>query len=103
MPLIINQDNFFPSGILKKDLNNFGPRVGVVYSANDKTVVRSGFGVYYDNLNLNELQFSRLVAPSYGQYSLQPVKTDLSLNADTLFPDLNDIPQFPAPFSMNPG
>ena len=102
VPLIINQDNFFPSGILKKDLNNFGPRVGVVYSANDATVVRSGFGVYYDNLNLNELQFSRLVPPFYGQYSLQPVKTDLSLNADTLFPDLNNIPVFPAPFSMNP-
>jgi hypothetical protein len=102
VPLIINQDNFFPSGILKKDLNNFGPRVGVVYSANDTTVVRTGFGVYYDNLNLNELQFSRLVPPFYGQYSLQPVKTDLSLNADTLFPDLNNIPVFPAPFSMNP-
>ena len=65
-------------------------------------MVRSGFGVYYDNLNLNELQFSRLVPPFYGQYSLQPVKTDLSLNADTLFPDLNNIPEFPAPFSMNP-
>ena len=102
VPLIINQDNFFPAGILKKDLNNFGPRVGLVYSANDTTVVRSGFGVYFDNLNLNELQFSRLVAPFYGQYSLQPVRTDLSLNADTLFPDLNNIPQFPAPFSMNP-
>ena len=102
VPLVINQDNFFPSGILKKDLNNFGPRVGVVYSANDKTVVRTGFGVYYDNLNLNELQFSRLVPPFYGQYSLQPVRTDLSFNADTLFPDLNNIPEFPAPFSMNP-
>src|SRR5580765_12144 len=102
VPLIINQDGYFPEGILHKDLNNFGPRVGLVYSANDATVVRSGFGVYYDNLNLNELQFSRLVPPFYGQYSLQPVKTDLSLNADTLFPDLNNIPVFPAPFSMNP-
>jgi Carboxypeptidase regulatory-like domain/TonB-dependent Receptor Plug Domain len=102
VPLVINQDNFFPEGILKKDLNNFGPRVGVVYSANDKTVVRSGFGVYYDNLNLNELQFSRLVPPFYGQYSLQPTRTDLRFNADGLFPDLNNIPEFPAPFSMNP-
>jgi hypothetical protein len=102
VPLIINQDGYFPEGILKKDLNNFGPRVGLVYSANDKTVVRSGFGVYYDNLNLNELQFSRLVPPFYGQYSLQPVRTDLRYNADVLFPGLNDIPEFPAPFSMNP-
>jgi Carboxypeptidase regulatory-like domain/TonB dependent receptor-like, beta-barrel/TonB-dependent Receptor Plug Domain len=102
VPLVINQDNFFPEGILKKDLNNFGPRVGVVYSVNDRTVVRSGFGVYYDNLNLNELQFSRLVPPFYGQYSLQPTRTDLRFNADGLFPDLNNIPEFPAPFSMNP-
>jgi hypothetical protein len=103
VPLIINQDGFFPAGIVQKDLNNFGPRVGVAYNANDKTVVRTGFGVYYDNLNLNELQFSRLVPPFYGQYSLQPTVTDLRFNADTLFPDLSNIPQFPAPFSMNPG
>src|SRR5947207_1296083 len=102
LPLIINQDNFFPAGILKKDLNNWGPRVGLAYNVNDATVLRTGFGVYYDNLNLNELQFSRLVPPMYGQYSLQPTRTDLSLNADVLFPDLNNIPQFPAPFSMDP-
>src|SRR6267143_2804743 len=78
-----------------------GPWVGLVYSANDRTVVRSGFGVYYDNLNLNELQFSRLVPPFYGQYSLQPTATNLSFNADTLFPDLANIPQFPAPFSTS--
>ena len=102
VPLVINQNGYFPPGILKKDLNNWGPRVGVAYTADSKTVVRSGFGVYYDNLNLNELQFSRLVPPFYGQYSLQPTRTDLSLNVDRLFPDLSGIPQFPAPFSMDP-
>jgi hypothetical protein len=102
VPLIINQDDFFPAGIVQKDLNNFGPRVGVAYNVSDSTVIRSGFGIYYDNLNLNELQFSRLVPPFYGQYSLQPTATDLSFNADRLFPDLSGIPQFPAPFSMDP-
>jgi hypothetical protein len=102
VPLVIPQDNFYPAGILKKDLNNWGPRVGLAYNVNDRTVARTGFGVYYDNLNLNELQFSRLVPPYYGQYSLQPTATDLGFNADTLFPDLNNIPQFPAPFSMDP-
>jgi hypothetical protein len=102
VPLVINQDSFFPAGILQKDFNNWGPRVGLAYNASDKTVVRTGFGVYYDNLNLNELQFSRLVPPMYGQFSLQPTRTDLTFNADTLFPDLNAIPQFPAPFSMDP-
>jgi hypothetical protein len=102
VPLVINQDNFYPAGILQNDLNNFGPRVGVAYNVNEKTVIRSGFGIYYDNLNLNELQFTRLVPPFYGQYSLQPTATDLSFNADRLFPDLSGIPQFPAPFSMDP-
>src|SRR3954468_24071000 len=102
VPLVIQQNNFYPAGILRKDWNNWGPRLGLAYNVNDRTVARTGFGVYYDNLNLNELQFSRLVPPYYGQYSLQPTAADLSLNADTLFPDLNNIPQFPAPFSMDP-
>ncbi|HKF67431.1 MAG TPA: hypothetical protein VKB36_12895, partial [Vicinamibacterales bacterium] len=100
--LIINQNNFYPAGILQKDLNNWGPRIGLAYSANDRTVIRTGFGVYYDNLNLNELQFSRLVPPYYGQYSLTPTATQLNFQVDSLFPDLNGIPQFPAPFSMDP-
>src|SRR5262245_539544 len=102
VPLVVPQDGFYPAGILKKDLNNWGPRVGVAYDLNDRTVLRTGFGVYYDNLNLNELQFSRLVPPYYGQYSLQPTATQLQFQVDTLFPDLNAIPQFPAPFSMDP-
>jgi hypothetical protein len=102
VPLIINQNDFFPAGILQKDLNNWGPRIGAAYNVNDRTVVRSGLGVYYDNLNLNELQFSRLVPPFYGQYSIQPTRTDLRYNIDALFPDLSGIPQFPAPFSMDP-
>ena len=64
-------------------------------------VIRSGFGVYYDNLNLNELQFTRLIPPYDGQSSLNPPATAPIL-VDTLFPDLNNIPQFPAPFSMDP-
>ena len=102
VPLVIQQDNFYPAGILRKDLNNWGPRVGVAYDLNDRTVLRTGFGVYYDNLNLNELQFSRLVPPYYGQYSLQPTATQLQYQVDNLFPGLNEIPQFPAPFSMDP-
>ena len=90
-----------PAGIMEKDLNNLGPRVGVAYNVNDRTVVRGGFGVYYDNLNLNELQFTRLVPPFYGQFSLTPVRT-APLLVDTLFPNLNNIPQFPAPFSIDP-
>jgi hypothetical protein len=101
VPLVIAQDGFYGAGIMKPDLNNFGPRVGVAYNADDRTVVRGGFGVYYDNLNLNELQFTRLVPPFYGQFALTPVRTAPVL-VDTLFPNLDQIPQFPAPFSLDP-
>jgi hypothetical protein len=100
-PLIINQNGFFPPGILQKDLNNYGPRVGGTYNLTERTVVRSGFGVYYDNLNLNELQMTRLVPPFYGQYSITPDKSN-PISVDALFPSLNGIAQFPAPFSIDP-
>jgi Carboxypeptidase regulatory-like domain/TonB-dependent Receptor Plug Domain len=100
-PLIINQDNFYPAGILQPDKNNWAPRLGIAYSVTNRTVIRTGFGVYYDNMNLNELQFTRLVPPFYGNYTLQPDKTS-PLAVDSLFPSLNNIAQFPAPFSVDP-
>lgn len=101
VPLVHQEAHYFPPGILQKDLNNWGPRVGMAYNLTPRTVVRSGFGVYYDNLNLNELQFTRLIPPYYGQFSLNPAVSE-PLQVDTLFPDLNNIPQFPAPFSLDP-
>jgi outer membrane receptor protein involved in Fe transport len=101
VPLVNPQNDAVPAGIVKNDFNNWGPRIGVVYSLNPRTVVRAGFGVYYDNLNLNELQFTRLVPPFYGQYSLTPTRTAPIL-VDTLFPSLSNITVFPAPFSIDP-
>jgi hypothetical protein len=100
-PLIVNQDNFFPAGIVQKDLNNWAPRVGATYSLNDRMVVRSGFGVYYDNLNLNELIATRLVPPFYGSFSLAP-DVGQPVSVDALFPGLDAIGQLPAPFSIDP-
>ena len=35
-------------GLYERDLNNFGPRVGFAWNAVKNTVVRGGYGVYYD-------------------------------------------------------
>ncbi|HYU80269.1 MAG TPA: TonB-dependent receptor, partial [Vicinamibacterales bacterium] len=35
-------------GLVKPDRNNFAPRVGVVYNLDDKTVLRGGWGVFYN-------------------------------------------------------
>ncbi|HEX4947807.1 MAG TPA: TonB-dependent receptor [Blastocatellia bacterium] len=42
--LFVSEDNRLP---YKRDLNNFGPRVGVAYQLNDKTVLRGGYGMSY--------------------------------------------------------
>jgi outer membrane receptor protein involved in Fe transport len=34
--------------LVKPDRNNFGPRLGVVYKANTATVIRAGYGIYYN-------------------------------------------------------
>jgi hypothetical protein len=100
-PLIIKQDDTYPAGIIAPDKNNWAPRAGIAYRPSAKTVIRTGFGVYYDNLNLNELQFTRLVPPFYGSYTIQPDKSSPVL-VDTLFPDLSGVTRFPAPFSVSP-
>jgi Carboxypeptidase regulatory-like domain/TonB dependent receptor len=42
--LFVNEDNRLP---YKRDLNNIGPRVGVAYQLNEKTVLRGGYGLSY--------------------------------------------------------
>lgn len=98
-PFIINQDNFYDAGVIRPDRNNWGPRLGVAYRATEKTVIRTGFGVYYDNPNLNELQFNRLMPPFYFNRTIIPDRSSPVL-VDRLFPGLNEITQIPAPFSV---
>lgn len=37
--------------LLKPDRNNFGPRLGLVYQLDDRTVLRGGFGIFYNPLD----------------------------------------------------
>src|SRR5713226_7796524 len=59
-----NQTNFLPAGngslifakdgsvqdraLVNPDRNNFAPRVGVVYKLDDKTILRGGWGIFYN-------------------------------------------------------
>jgi hypothetical protein len=35
-------------GLVNPDKNNFAPRLGLVYTLNDKTVIRGGWGIFYN-------------------------------------------------------
>jgi hypothetical protein len=36
------------NGLYRRDLHDFGPRIGFAWSARKNTVVRAGYGIYYD-------------------------------------------------------
>lgn len=72
------------------DRNNIGPRAGIAYQVDDKTVVRTGVGVFYNSTFVQELQDLRKFWP----YTPQQVAT---VNAVT--PE-NPVPTF---FADNPG
>ena len=43
-------------GVLEPDRNNFAPRVGIAYQLSPKTVIRSGFSIFYDSFGANYSQ-----------------------------------------------
>ena len=74
-----------PRGCAFTDRNNFAPRVGLVWSTDDKTVVRSGFGVFYAGNDLNPL--FRLAAGLPGNIAQ-------TLNSDNFIPRFRDFDVF---------
>jgi hypothetical protein len=102
----------YQPGIITPFKKGFMPRLGVAYEVHPGTVVRAGYGIYFDNLNTNELQFTRYAAPLYYQQSFNNVfvngGTYLNANSTTpvnqpsLYPDPTTSTVLPAPFSIFP-
>ncbi|HZY71501.1 MAG TPA: carboxypeptidase regulatory-like domain-containing protein [Edaphobacter sp.] len=96
LPYVITDSTYSP-GIVKPNKKGFGPRLGISYEARPGTVFRVGGGVYFDNINTNELQFTRYAAPLYYQQSLS------NKFVKDLFPDPTlGSAGLPAPFSVRP-
>lgn len=93
----IDTTNTYRPGIINPFRKGFGPRLGIAYEVHPGTVFRSGFGIYFDNINTNELQFTRYAAPLYYQQSTSGVFVQ------NMFPDPNlGTYGLPAPFSIRP-
>lgn len=90
-------DSTYKPGILQPRRKGFGPRVGVAYEPRSGTVFRAGGGIFFENINSNELQFTRYAAPLYYQQSF------FNVFAQNMFPDPTlGSAGLPAPFSINP-
>ena len=96
LPYVVTDSTYNP-GIVRPNKKGFGPRVGISYEPRSGTVFRAGGGVFFDNINTNELQFTRYAAPLYYQQSLN------NQFIQNLFPDPTlGSAGLPAPFSVNP-
>lgn len=59
-----------------KGVHNFLPKVGVVYSLNNKTVIRAGWGMYADTLNVAN---DRPYTDGFNQPTSTPISNDAGL------------------------
>jgi hypothetical protein len=91
--------NTFAPGIIPPNKKGFMPRVGLAYEARPGTVIRAGFGIYLDNLNTNELQFTRYAAPLYFQQAFNNTFVNQLWPNPTL---AVGVAQVPSPFSILP-
>jgi hypothetical protein len=100
----------YQPGIIQPFKKGFMPRVGLAYEVHPGTVVRAGYGIYFDNLNTNELQFTRYAAPLYYQQSFNNYfvnggtyfNNGTLTNQPQLYPDPTTSTILPAPFSIFP-
>ena len=61
LPYFVRPKDSSDCGGCKLDKTNFAPRVGIAYRMNDKTVIRSGFGIFYgeyDNVQTEMARFA---------------------------------------------
>jgi len=68
-------------GAYKRDLNNFGPRLGFAWNPISSTVVRGSYGVYYDYIpqhlmTTNYTNDAGLTTPPIGPKPVQPMNFD---------------------------
>ena len=76
----------------KNELNNFAPRIGGAYRIDNKTVVRAGFGLFWDGIEGREIDDSGDVYPYVSRQNLSQVSGQASYQTtDQLWPSFNTI------------
>ena len=91
------------SGAYNRDLNNFGPRVSVAWSPFLNTVVRAGYGIYYDYIpqDLMIANFTDVAGIATNPIGPQPV-IPLDFNGDAFSGAATSPGQLPAPVFTQP-
>ena len=74
-------------GLRFRDDNNWAPRIGFAYTPGENTAIRASYGIFYQGLTGNELDFNTSVFPFVLDHSLRGEPGNLiDLDNDQIFP-----------------
>src|SRR5262249_5786808 len=67
LPIVTSEQAGLDRSLVNKDLNNFAPRIGLAFDlfGNRRTVLRSGYGIYYNVASFNSFTLQSLAAPFF--------------------------------------
>ncbi|MGH9841112.1 MAG: carboxypeptidase regulatory-like domain-containing protein [Blastocatellia bacterium] len=67
LPIVTSEEAGLGRSLVKKDLNNFAPRAGFAFDlfGNQRTVVRGGYGVFFNSASFNSVSLQSLAAPFF--------------------------------------
>jgi hypothetical protein len=81
LPIVTSEDAGLDPSLVNKDMNNVAPRIGLAFDifGNQKTVIRTGYGIYYNAASFNTFTlqsqsppfFKRILAPNSRATSAQ--------------------------------
>jgi hypothetical protein len=67
LPIVTSEAAGLDRSLATKDLNNFAPRFGFAFDlfGNQKTVMRGGYGIFFNSASFNSFTLQSLAAPFY--------------------------------------
>ena len=98
-PVVLSSSLGLPKSIsdyVGQDTNNFAPRVGLAYKISNKTVIRAGFGIYYNVIPVSVLvSINNLPFVVVGTYE-QPAGGVPGFTMSNPFPGVGSVPANPS-------